>query len=627
MLQTGRLRHFRHYSGSKQSSTEMSGKDLHPFSSTYRAGDVEKVTLRMKNGLGSSKYNPADYKRLQAIVDAKRQESDVIGQKVQKIQCAAKATKESSILRQHRQVWSRECPRLQKAEEKAENDLHDFLEQIRPSSTTDTAIFSLKDYELFLEREREAFRIAAVQPVHQLREDLFFRLGEVQHQQLTVHPSNWEQVIQQIEFVKDQQDEITAKLDSECAAVEEEIKCLGLEKYFTSTSDTLVNMESIPEEVLNTDCPYPELKDSLIQAFLSLSERYQRRLRSLQEQLQEADRFCCRFGGWCPDDHLCYQFTLLQYTHDIPNHRALCMDMLQRLFPEKSRQELIQHERAWDWQRFIRVQLNVVTQQWQRDQEELLARALYILQEATHVHQEELEQHRDRQNQKDICSHLREKLQRWRAQQEEVAKLEAAIADRQQAEEEARSKREQEKEATIRSQQKERVRQFYLKQQKRKEELEHRDQERLANLRSVMEEQARRDKERVQFRVDMLQRRREEREARELEHQREDEEKQNRLEALRNQVGVVAEADPERMMGDTEAWRSRLLNAKECELQRPLYSINTYTDAQIVSDPRVRVEQALREAGLHQSQYAREVLSVIKPPKTPRRDMQSILKF
>ncbi|XP_018557935.1 coiled-coil domain-containing protein 148 [Lates calcarifer] len=601
----------------------MSGRDLHTFITQYRAEDVEKLTQRMKNGLGSSKYKPAEYKRLQAIVDAKRLESDLIGQKVQKTHCAAKATKESSILRQHRQVWSRECPRLQKAEEKAENDIHDFIEQIRPNGRTDTAIFSLRDYELFLEKEQEAFRIATVEPVLQLRDDLCFRLGEVQHQQLTAHLSNWEQVIQQIHFVKDQQDNITAKLHAEHLALEKEIMDLGLETYLSSASDNLMNTENIPEEVLNSDCPYPELKDSLIEAFHSLSERYQRRLLSLQEQLQRTDRFC----GWHPEDHLRYQFTLFQYTHDIPNHRALCMDMLQRLFPEKTRQELMEHERVLNWQRFTQAQLTVLTQQWQRDQEELLARALVTLQEARHAHQEELELHRDRQNQQDICSHLREKLQRWRAQQEEVAKLEAAIAARQRAEEEARLKREQEREAAIRSQQKDEVRQFYLKQQRRREVLEQRDQERLANLRSVMEEQARRDKERVQFRADMLQRRREEREARELERQRQEEEKQNRLEALRSQVVVVAEADPERMMADTEAWRSRHLNVNEFELQRPLYSINTYTDTQIVSDPRVRVEQALREAGLHHSQYAKEVLSVIKPPKPPRRDTKSILKF
>ncbi|XP_037645259.1 coiled-coil domain-containing protein 148-like [Sebastes umbrosus] len=601
----------------------MSGRDLHTFITSYRAEDVEKLTLRMKNGLGSSKYKPAEYKRLQAVVDAKRLESDLIGLKVQRTRCAAKATKESSILRQHRQVWSRECPRQQKAEEKAENDIHDFLEQIRPNGRTDTAVFSLQDYGLLLGREQEAFRMATVEPVHQLNDDLRFRLGEVQHQPLTAHRSNWEQVIQQINFVKDQQDDITAKLQAESLDLEEEIIGLGLEKYLTSTSENQVNMENIPEEVLDSDCIYPELKDSLIQAFLSLSERYQRRLQSLQDQLQRTDRFC----GWCADDHQRFQFTLSQYTHDIPNHRALCMDMLQRLFPEKTREELMEHERVWDWQRFTQAQLRVVTQQRQRDQEELLARALATLQEARHAHQEELELHRGRQHQQDICSHLREKLQRWRAQQEEVAKLEAAIAARQQEEEEARLKREQEKEAAMRSKHKEQVRQFYLQQQRRRERLERRDRERLANLRSAMEEQARQDKERVQFRADMLQRRREERETRELERQREEEEKQNRLEALRNQVGVVAEADPERMMADTEAWKSRHLNVKEFELQRPLYSIHTYTDTQIVSDPRVRVEQALREAGLQHSQYAKEVLSVIMPPKPPRRDTKSTLKF
>ncbi|XP_073329324.1 coiled-coil domain-containing protein 148-like [Pagrus major] len=601
----------------------MSGRDLQTFITSYRAEDVEKLTLRMKNGLGSSKYKPAEYKRLQAIVDAKRLESDLIGQKVQKTRCAAKATKEGSILRQHRQVWSRECPRLQKAEEKAENDIHEFVEQLRPNGRTDTAIFSLQDYGLDLEREREAFRVATVEPVHQLKDDLCFRLGEAQHQQLTAHRSNCEQVIQQINFVKDQQYEINAKLQAEYLALEEEIICLGLGKYLTSTSDNLVDIENLPEEVLHSDCPYPELKDSLIQAFHSLSERYQSRLQRLQEQVQRTDRFC----GWCADDHERFQFTASQYTHDIPNHRALYMDMLQRLFPDKTKQELMEHERVWDWQRFTQAQLRAVTQQWQRDHKELLVRALVTLQDARHAHQEELELHRGHQHQQDICSHLREKLQQWRAQQEEVAKLEAVIAARQQEEEEARLKREHERETAIRSQQKEKVRQFYLNQQKRMEVLEQRDRERLANLRSVMEEQARRDKERVQFRADMLQRRREEIEAQELERQREEEEKQNRLEVLRKQICVVAEADPERMMADTEAWRSRHLNVKEFELQRPLYSINTYTDTQIVSDPRVRVEQALREAGLHHSHYAKEVLSVIKPPKPPRRDTSSVLKF
>ncbi|KAM3607700.1 uncharacterized protein V6R79_012258 [Siganus canaliculatus] len=640
----------------------MSGRDLQTFITSYRPDDAGKLTLRMKNGLSSTKYKPAEYERLQAIVDAKRLESDLIGQKVQKTRCAAKATKESSTLRQHRQVWSRECPRLQKAEETAECDIHGFLKQLRPLDRMDTAIFSLQDYGLDLQEEQEAFRVATVEPVHQLMDDLRFRLGETEHQQLITHQSNWDQVIQQINFVKDQQDSVIAKLNEEYLTLEEEIIGLSLEasllfsshsvpenvqfppcfiltlwpkkllllcvigancrlqKYLMSASDNLPIVGKVPAEVLGADCPYPELKDSLIQAFNSLTEKYQNRLQGLQEQLQRADRF----SDWCADDHQRFLFTLSQYTHDIPNHRALCMDMLHRLFPEKTTQELMKHERAWDWQRFTQDQLTVVTLQWQRAHDELVTRALVTLQEAKHAHQEELELHRDRQHQQDICSQLREKLQQWRAQQEEVAKLEAVIAARQQEDAEAWLKRELEKEMASRSKKKEKVRQFHLKQKERMETLEKRDQERLANLRRVMEEQASRDKERVQFRADLLQQRIEERA---LEHQRQEEEKQNRLEVLRKQIGVVAEADPERMMADTEAWKNRRVNAEQFELQKSLFTVNTYMDTQILSDPRVRVEQALREAGLHQSHYAKEVLSAINPPKPPRRDTKSLLKF
>lgn len=73
----------------------------------------------------------------------------------------------------------------------------------------------------------------------------------------------------------------------------------------------------------------------------------------------------------------------------------------------------IEHERVWDWQRFTQVQLRVASQQWQRDHEELLARALVTLDEARHAHQEELELHKDHQHQQGICSHLKEKVCVW----------------------------------------------------------------------------------------------------------------------------------------------------------------------------------------------------------------------
>ncbi|XP_024142811.1 coiled-coil domain-containing protein 148 isoform X1 [Oryzias melastigma] len=598
----------------------MAARGLQTFITSYRAEDSEKLVLQMKNGLSSSRYRPAEHKRLQALIDAERLECDLMGQKVQRTCCAAKATKESSLLRQHRQVWSRECPRLQKAKQQAEDALQDFLEKIEPNSSTNTGLFSLQEYGLSLVREREAFRRATMEPAQQLRDELHLSLYEGQRLPLGEHLGHLDGVKQQIKAVKDHQGVIITNLHEEQRNTEEEIRSLDLEKYFPSSSDNLVNIDEVPIEVLDADCPYPELKESLIQAFQSMSESYRSRLQSLQEQLQNTDRFC----GWGSDDHHGFQFVESMYTQDIPRHRTLCMDMLQRLFPEKTRQELVEHERLWDSQRFTQTQLTVVTQQWERDLEELLARALVTLQEAKHAHQQEMQLHRDRQHQQEICWHLKEKLQQWRAQQEEVAKLEAAIAARQREEEKARVKREKEKEAAVRLQHKEKVRQFYLTQEKRREALEQREEERLAALRSVMEEQARRDRQRVQLRADMLLRRQEERGELELERQREEQARQNRLEALRKQVEVVAEADPVRMTANTKAWSSRMLDK---EYQKPLYSLNTYTDTQIVSDPRLRVEQALREAGLHQSRYATKVLSEVKPLKPPRRDTKSKLKF
>lgn len=42
-------------------------------------------------------------------------------------------------------------------------------------------------------------------------------------------------------------------------------------------------------------------------------------------------------------------------------------------------------------------------------------------------------------------------------------------------------------------------------------------------------------------------------------------------------------------------------------------------------DPRVRLEQQLREAGLLNSEYARYVLSQMHPPHEPRKDTVSSL--
>lgn len=56
------------------------------------------------------------------------------------------------------------------------------------------------------------------------------------------------------------------------------------------------------------------------------------------------------------------------------------------------------------------------------------------------------------------------------------------------------------------------------------------------------------------------------------------------------------------------------------------FSLMTFI-LQILSDPRVRIELALREAGVHHSRYAKEVMSTIKPLKPPRPENKSTLQL
>ncbi|KAJ8012827.1 hypothetical protein DPEC_G00046920 [Dallia pectoralis] len=456
-----------------------------------------------------------------------------------------------------------------------------------------------------------------------------YKLAEYEKLQAIVAAKRLESahILQKVNIVKDQQAVINEKLQTEYRAIEEVTQFL--KENSTKTAGYIV--EVVPEQILYLDCVYPELKASLTQEFHSLSERYQYLLQNILDRLQGPDRL----SGWSANDHLRFQMTVSQYRRDGPQrNRALYMDMQQRLFPHRSREELMNYERSLDWHHFTQVQLHVLSQSWQRDRADLQLKALATLEEARQAHDEELALHTDRQHQQNLCTRLRDKrnqqniilkLQQWRVHQEEVARLEAAVAARQHDEEEDRLRREQERDLAMRSLQKEKVKQYYDEKRRRREELDRRDQQRLTELRRLMAEQAERDKERVQFRKEVLLQRREEREATELRRLKEDEERQSRLEALRNQVAVLAEPDPDRMMGCTEAWKGRLAqpNREEFQLLRPLYQLNTYTDSQIVSDPRLRIEQALREAGLHNTLYAKEVLSGVQPPRPPRRDTDS----
>ncbi|XP_041057027.1 coiled-coil domain-containing protein 148-like isoform X1 [Carcharodon carcharias] len=596
----------------------MSGRDLRMFITNHRAEDAEKLVIRMRNGLGSQKYKPIDYEQLQALAEAKKMACLDTDLKIQKIFQAAKFNKEHTLIKQHQWVWWQEQPKLMEVRQKVESQLQKLLED---GSTENVFYFEMKEYGRMLGGDREAFRTATVEPILQLKKDLKQRLIEMQHcplQRLNQGDEfNSSQILQQVECVKNQQKVITDKLERERSTLEEQINNIGFEDEIPP------HLDEIPEDVHYLECPYPDLKVSVLQEFQNLNVKYKSQLEDINHQLKFTDRNC----GWTEEEHWTFQVIVDLYSHETQNRNIPYMDMLLRLLPHKSKQELIDHWRLWDGFQFKKEHQKVLIQNWTRDKKDLLMKTVMIFAEACIAHEADLLLANDRRKQQEICAELNHKVQQMRAHQEEMAQLEAAIAAQKREREIEQERKEREKEMYRRAMDKEKVKQYYAEKQHKREELEQRHEQRLRELKNEMAEQAERDRERVKDRQELLQKRRQEKKALILQQMQEEEERQKHLDAYWQKFAVTAQFDPVRMMGDTEASKARIGIGAEEEffLQKPLFYLSTYTDKQVIADPRVRIEQALREAGLHSTFYAREVLSKIPPARPPRRDMESTL--
>ncbi|XP_072118088.1 coiled-coil domain-containing protein 148-like isoform X2 [Mobula birostris] len=592
----------------------MSGRDLRMFITNHRAEDAEKLVIRIKNGLGCQKYKPIDYEQLQAFVEAKRMACLDTDHKIQKILQAAKTNKENTMIKQHQQAWWQEHSRLLEAREKLELHLQNFLEV---GSFENEFHFEMKKYGILLCRDQEVFKIATVDPILQLKRDLKQKQIEMQHYTLQTDGFNSSQILKEVEYVKEQQKTIIDKLEQERWTLEEEIKNIEFEKEIPP------HLDDIPEDIHYLKCPYPGLKVSVMQEFQNLNAKYKSQLEEINLQLQSEDRNC----GWNEEEHWTFQVIADLYSHETQNRSMLFLDMMMRLLPYKSKQDMIEHWRLWDTLQYKRERWKILIQSWARDKKDLLTKTMMIFAEACIVHEAVMIQAHDRQKQQQICAELNKKVQQMRAQQEEMARLEAVIAAEKKEREIEQHKKEVEKEMCRRAIDKEKVKRCHAEKQRRRETLEQKYQQRLEELKSEMAKQAEKDRERVKYRQELLQTRLQEKKAVILKKMQEEEEHQKYLDAYWQKFAVTAEADPVRMMSNTEASKARFgfIAQEEVLPQKPLYHLSTYTDKQIVSDPRIRIEHALREAGLHNTLYAREVLSSIPPARPPRRDMESTI--
>ncbi|KAM9631527.1 coiled-coil domain-containing protein 148 isoform 1-T1 [Morphnus guianensis] len=600
----------------------MSERDHGTFFTTHRINDVENRVIPMRNGLCSQKYKPVDYKHLYKLAAVEKMASAKIQLKIKKTEQASKFNKEQMLLKQHRQVWWQEHKRLSENRQKAEAEIKTFLDE---ESHKHNFFLDMRDFDHKLSKERDTYQTNTVVPIWQLKENLKFRLSEMQHY-LSEESclKSWispVEMLQQIKFVKKQQKAILEFLILESLALERELEDYKKKALAYSFEEKNGLFLEVPSALLSLECPCPDLKTLVINEYQKLASGYWSKLQEIEQQL----KVLYRNIEWKEEDQWVFQTVINQYPSDLQRRRTLYLDVLQRYLPHKSRHDLVVHEKAWDRYHFIRNQRRVLILNWAQARKAFLLKAVATVAEASAAHETEVVLANTRQKQQEVCADLKAKVLQWKAQQEEAAKLEAAVAARRKEKEDEKERLQKEQEMIRRAQEKEKVKKYWAEKQLKWQEQEEKDLQRLEELRKLMAEQAVKDKERVKFRQALLEKRLLEKKHLALKEAHEEKEKEKCLEALRQQVAVVAKLDPARVVADTVASKARMGigTNEEFDLQKPLFQLHTYSEQQIISDPRLRVELALREAGLHKTLYAKEILPKIPPLKLPRRDMES----
>ncbi|NXH23779.1 CC148 protein, partial [Myiagra hebetior] len=583
---------------------------------------LDNLVIPARNALCSQRYKPVDYKHLYELAAEAKMASAKTQLKIKKTEQVSKISKEQMLLKQHRQVWWQEHKRLSESRQKAEGEMKTFLDE---ESHKNNFFFDLRDLEQKLSKERDTYQTNALVPVWQLKEDLKLELAKMQRylsKESCQKPEiNSVEVLQQIKFMKKQQKAILEGLILESLALERELEEYKENALVHSSEEKNGLFLEVPPELLSLECPYLDLKALVLDEYQELASGYWAKLQEVDQQLEALSRN----SDWKEEDQWVFQTVINQYPSDLQRRRTLYLDMLQRYLPHKSRQELVAHEKAWDHYHSVRNQRRVLLLNWAQARKAFVLRAVATAAEAAAAHEAEMVLADSRQKQLEICADLKAKVLQWKAQQEESAKLEAAVAARRKEKEDERERLQREQETIRRAQDKEKLKKYWAEKELKWQEQEERDLQHLEELRKLMAEQAAKDRERVQFRRALLEKRLLEKKELALLQARQQQEKEKRLEVLRQQVAVVAKFDPARAVADTVASKARMGigSNEEFELQQPLFRLHTYSEEQVISDPRLRVELALREAGLHKTLYAREVLSKLPPPKLPRRDMES----
>ena len=569
-----------------------------------------------------SKENSIDYSAIkQAINDARKEGSIALG-KIKSLKKNNQEIQEKRLGCQHFEVWQITARQLMREYNYSEIDLENFyftllekdLEVFKP------IIQSVKFFEDNLHEDFNKFLNGVVLSVKNLSSDV--KLTAIEHEKCEIpfEKEHSTAIKKEISRVRDQSSQISKALQSEQNQYQEEINEI-CEKYQLTKDYTnflsVEELQNIPIEIQQLEWPDDFVLQEVLQEFQELTENYLAKFQHLE----------VKYGPYKSQDFTLSnskldkaKFIMGQYDEtSIANRRSLMLDRLEKEFPNMSKFE-VRNLTSWhSGLKTYEFQKKLLIKSFFNSKHEFIGKTLVHNEESwTSFYECKQEKIAKEQRKKERYEFLM-KLRDWKMKRLDLLKVENDLAQKEASEMEAQHLAELEAKERDAKMKKEKV-QMYQKECKLREEQEQIEAEKdFKKAKKELALQIKNEKEKIQKRYHILDEKADTRKMQEFEKTEIKLRKQEIQNLITQKISDKVSNDPERVHQKTQSYTAKFDASKhDQDLQTPLFKVETFASDTVTSDPRIRLEIALREAGLHNTQYARTALQMVSPMKQPR---------
>lgn len=236
----------------------------------------------------SGKYKDVDYEQMKELAGKYKESGLQSLRHIKELSKTNKMSKEMSLLKQHADVWIKECYNLNTSR----NVIYVELETIRAKQLNcdDNELRRFFHEALMLEAQvqmdQDVFHANTVKPILQLVDDLKYWM-----RQLSLHKNDKELlqhhgcVSEQLELVKQQQYDLQLKLEEAYQSVNADIDDV-MNEYCDNFDDVKIE-QGVPSCVKLLTCPYDELRASVLNEFFIIDQRYILQLDQLKQKHSE----------------------------------------------------------------------------------------------------------------------------------------------------------------------------------------------------------------------------------------------------------------------------------------------------------------------------------------------------